>query len=168
MTTLPPMLLEGSNGAIAIALVFVLLLQSAYLVATAIRISETRQSFGGWPAVVRSVYYQLKPVIALTVAVAGLVTRSGPIWWQRFAGHHGLATIPDFWFQVTLHVVGTMAAVIGLLCWVRVTIPSYLGFRTWLVLVALTGLVFASPWLADYGIAASAWTIDAADRLRVF
>lgn len=167
MTILPPRLLEGSNGAIAIALLFVLMLQSAYLVATAIRISDTYQSIG-WRAVGWSIYSQLKPVIALTVAVAGLVMRSGPIWWQRFASHHGLPAIPDFWFQVTLHVVGTMAAVIGLLCWVRVTMPSYLGFRTWLALVFLTGLTFASPWLADGAIASTAWVVDAIPRLAVF
>lgn len=157
MTILPPRLLEGSNGAIAIALMIVVVLQVAYLIATSRRIDSIRSS-----------YYQLKPVIALTVAAAGLVTRSGPIWWQRFAGHHDLATIPDFWFQVMLHVVGTMAAVIGLLCWVRVTIPNYLGFRAWLALVFLTGLMFASPWLIDGAIAATDWVVDAVPRFAVF
>lgn len=167
MTSLPPYLLEGSNGAIAFALLIVAVLQTSYLVATALRISEVHSAVG-WRLVVRSIYLQLKPVLALTVAAIGLVIRSAPIWWQRFASHHGLAAIPDFWFQIALHVVGTSMAVIGLLCWVRVTIPDYLGTRAWLVVVILTMVVFGSPWLADGMLAAWAWVLDAIPRFRVF
>lgn len=131
---IPSWLLEGSNGSTAFALLFVFCLQLAYLVGSAAVIRDPP-----------SFYRQMKPVIALTVMVGGFLLRFADIWAQRFSEHYDVDLAFDPWVSITFHIVGTSASIIGVLCWLRVTMPRWVGFYAWLAIAILAALVFIYP-----------------------
>lgn len=131
--SVPLWLLEGSNGATAFALAFVVAFQVMFLTAAAIKIQSAI-----------SFYRQMKPVIALTVGFAGLLIRFGAVWIRQYKVLHGLPPL-DPTLAIFVHVAGTCMSIVGVLCWLRVTMPQFCGTRTWLAIAVLAGVVFLLP-----------------------
>jgi hypothetical protein len=69
------------------------------------------------------VYFQNKAILALAVAFAGFWLRAVDLWVQRFIENHGF--LVNYWLggSIVVHLVGTAAAIVGALCWLRVTLP---------------------------------------------
>lgn len=131
---IPAWLLEGSNGATAFAFAFVFIFQLIFLAGAALVIRDAK-----------SFYRQMKPVIALTVMAGGHMLRFAEVWTQRFIENNGFAILWTPRVSVVVHVVGTFAAIIGVLCWLRVTMPQFCGRWVWFLILFVTGLIFVYP-----------------------
>ncbi len=82
-----------------------------------------------------TVYRDCKHSIALTVTFGSIGLLVAAKWWLRHAENHGMA--PPAWspYAGLIIAFGTVAAAIGGLCWMRVTLPGLLGFKSWLLML---------------------------------
>lgn len=108
---IPTWILEGTNGSLASALTFTLVFQAIYLHVVLRR--------SGW----RHVYAYEKAVLALFVAFLGLWLRALEVWGRYFVIGHELSAGSWATTQIALHICGTGCAIVGVLCWLRVTMP---------------------------------------------
>lgn len=132
---IPHLLLEGSTGATAFALAWVFGFQLLFLGAAFYKIKSPM-----------SFYRQMKPVIALTMAFGGFLLQFVRVWARGYAESHARALMgPDT--AIALHIVGTACAIIGVLCWLRVTMPHFCGSLTWAAIALLAAWVFILPAL---------------------
>lgn len=136
----PPWLLEGSNGALAITFLCLIAFQAAYLVWAWVKIRD-----GAATPWVGSAYRQTKPVVALTMLFFGVMLRAGSLWIDRAAENRGLEVATAAEVSIALHVLGTAAMIIGALCWLRVTMPRLCGWRTWAIVIGLAVAAWLSP-----------------------
>lgn len=126
---IPPPLLEATNGVLWVVLIAAAFGAFYWLVHAARTIGSLRE-----------LYLEEKASLALALMFTGLGLRSLNIWWFQHLRNHG-HIIPGWngwptWF----HVGTTVLAVIGLMCWLRCTLPEWFGWRGW---AALTFLAFA-------------------------
>jgi hypothetical protein len=124
-----PWVLEGSNGSLTVALTLALGFQLLFL-------------FSVWRRDgCREVYLRHKAVLALCVAFGGLWLRAVDLWAQRFSENHGFE-VPEWdHFSFGVHLAGTAMAVVGVLCWIRVTLPWGKDANPWAWL-AFSALAF--------------------------
>ena len=129
ITALSPRLLEASNGVLLAVLLMMFCGLASYLY------MEWRElGFAG-------VYRDRKAAIALSVFVIGLGIRTYVVWWLRHAANHGLPA--PLWVDLSpaFLVGGTVVAVIGGLCWLRVTTWRELPHWFWMA-SAVVALAF--------------------------
>lgn len=88
-----------------------------------------------------ALYRECKASIALSWLFSGVALLTFPKWWLRHAANHGLGAPSWEGLSGILVVAGTIAAALGVLCWLRETFPEVLGRWTWLGLL-IAVLVF--------------------------
>lgn len=122
----PPHVLEAANGVLWPTLMFAAIGAGWWLGASARQIGSLRQ-----------LYLEEKASIALLVAFGGLGVRTSSIWVVQHLRDHG-NIVPEWsgWSTV-VYVVSTAVSVIGVMCWLRCTLPEAFGWRGWAVLTAM-------------------------------
>lgn len=130
-----PTALESTNG----MLVAVLILVTAgalWNLATICRdVRAAPPECFPWPTRRETIYHIGKPSLALAVGFGGLLLNVGTKWFLRWLANHGYS--PPAWasYSSALVLLGAVSAVVGLLCWLRVTVPDKVGLRAWLAML---------------------------------
>lgn len=138
-----PRMLEAANGVFTCAVIIVVAEIILYLWRAYSLWQRTHPS----EEVFADFRSRQKPVIALGVLFTGIGVRSGVLWMLRHAENTG-GPLP-FWHPISSHLIalGTLVAVVGALCWLRVTLSHRVSGFLWPILV---GVCFAFPiWLAS-------------------
>lgn len=161
LAALPSTLIEATNGSVMAVLLFVIGGFVAYIVEHWLHVRYRYEP--PWalrPIII--VYHQRKAAIALLWGLAGFEVRTFSVWWPRHLVNDGLDPLDymPVWLAPTLLVGGTIMAVVGLTCWLRVTLPlrivrwaPVIGGRTfpvgqgaWFIIAALC--VAWGSWMA--------------------
>ena len=129
MTAIPAQVLEVRNGILMVILACMLVGDLAYVV------DELRQM--GF----RNVYRYRKAAIAMAFFLAGLLTQTGMIWAARHMENHGYAPPLAARFGPLVLTAGSVLAVVGGLCWLRVTLPRQLPPYLW-VMIGFAAVAF--------------------------
>lgn len=132
--TVTPQILEASNGAL-------LGVGALMLCGLASYIWFEFRDLGFW-----GTYHNRKAAIALSVFLGGLWLRTFVIWYARHAANHGLPDPPWANYAIALLSIGTAAAIVGGVCWLRVT--TWRELPRWFWLAAPAALIAAGILLA--------------------
>lgn len=128
--SLPPELLEATNGVLTVSLLWVTLGLLYYL-------NWKRRDFASF----FKFYHECKAAVALLLTFSSLLVRTADIWVARHLQNTSLPPPPWAHWSPLIHVASTAAAAIGVMCWLRVTIPGVCGPRLWAVLTALAFVI---------------------------
>ncbi len=120
---IPPGVLEATNGALWVALMFAALGAAWWLAGCVRHIGSFKQ-----------LYLEEKASIALLFAWGGLGARLVNVWWMQHLRNHGKDLPPWDGAPTTIHVAATLIAIMGVMCWLRCTLPEALGWVGWAIL----------------------------------
>lgn len=118
---IPAVVIEALNGMMLAAFTIVLCGLIFYLATEAWHRKGSLRTF----------VHSQKPVIAVGVIFAGVWLRTFVFWYLRHAENQGMA--PPLWRPYAIHLaaLGTFAAVVGCLCWHRVSISRRWAYLIW-------------------------------------
>lgn len=126
MNSLPTSLIEGSNAALAIMLLWVILLDVLYLLRKA---WELRTDF-------LQLYREFKAAFALLILLTGFEIRTGTLWWFRWMESHGGNPYDYKTTGINMVAVSSLVALWGAACWLRATSPSSWPPGVWALMTA--------------------------------
>jgi hypothetical protein len=138
---LPPQMIEATNGILVILYAYMAIFAIAYLISVWRRTMPRYGGHYGWLRAAIVTYHEHKPAISIAVIVSGLWMRTAVLWYLRHVFDHNVDPSP--WIKpvaLPLLWLGTIAAIIGITCWVRVVSPFRYTNAMW---VAMTIFAFA-------------------------
>lgn len=133
MNVLPSWLIEVSNGVLFLLVLAMTAFALVYLV------TKLRECGGTW----MRVYVEAKAAIALMVFLIGVDIGVFVRWWFRTMQNHGIDPRPYIALGTTLVIVGTVVAIWGGMCWIKVITPVRFPRGTWF-LVGVAAIAIAT------------------------
>lgn len=135
MTDISSKVLGGTNGALLVVLIWMMMFLAAALI-------RRRTLYDSW----WQTYRGSKPFIALFVLVFGIWARAVMLWLDRIAARSDLDISTYRSVLLVLVILTTVIAVVGAMCWTRVSISIRLPpWSFWAVVAtaAVFGIVSA-------------------------
>jgi hypothetical protein len=134
MLILPSDALEIINGALFIELIVMLMFTMLHLVT--LYNHKVRAAYGRYSIwrIVRQLYYDNKPSIAIFVITFCLTARTGTAWWIRHIQNDGILDAWSSDWALAVMLAMSMGLIIGVACWIRNISPCHIPNWAWLLL----------------------------------
>ena len=136
MSALPSPFIEFSNGILYVLLIWMIIFNAKYL------LYRLKNFYNGS---IFALYAQSKASIALGVFLIGFFLKVFPIWFIRmFEGQNQFGKFIYVAAPLTVGV-GTVLAVIGGACWIRVIVPMKYPRCAW-TLIMLSSVIYSAAF----------------------